>query len=78
MRHFMTQKLVLEALSVSRLPHRLQSSRPRLDPVRGSRTTDRLTAPRRSALVAQPLTPIAATADSKLDSTSLADREPVL
>jgi hypothetical protein len=78
MRHFLTQKFVPEAFPVPRLPHRLQSSRPRLDPVRGSRTTDRLTAPRRSALVAQTLTPIAATADSKLDSTPLADREPVL
>ena len=78
MRHFLTQKFVPEAIPVPSLPHRLQPSRPWLDPVRGPRPPNRLTSPRGAALVAQTLPPIATTADSKLDSTPLATCEPVL
>ena len=78
MRHFLTKKFVPEAIPVPSLPCRLQPSIPRRDPICGSLAPDRLTSPRRAALVAQTLPPIATTADSKLDSTPLAEREPVL
>src|SRR6187549_2311081 len=77
MRHFLIRELVPEAIAVPSLPHGLEASSPRLDPVRGPRTPDRLTSARRSASVAQTLPPIATTANPKLDSTPLADREPV-
>ncbi len=78
MRHFPLREFGLQAIAVPGLSYRLEPACARLDPVRGSRATNRLTPPRRPALIAQALPPIATTADTKLNSTPLAAREPVL
>src|SRR5688500_17993082 len=77
MRHFLSRKLVPEAIAVSCLPHRLEPSRPRFASVRGSRTSNRFASLCGSAVAAQTLPTITTTADAKLDPTLLADREPV-
>lgn len=78
MRHFLTRELAPLPIAVPGLPHRLQAPSARLHPVRGAGATNRLTPPRRTTPVAQALPAIATTADAKLNSTPLADGEPVL
>lgn len=76
MRHFLRTKLGPRPLTVSRLSGGVQSpSAPRLG-VPGACTPQRVPTLHAPAPLAEPLPPIAAAADSKLDPTSLATRKP--
>jgi hypothetical protein len=77
MRHFLRRDFGPQAVAVARLPHRLEAASSRLDPVRGGGAPKRLSPSHWPALTAQPLTLIAATAETQLNSTPLAAREPV-
>ena len=78
MRHFLLRELGPDAIAVPRLPHGLEPSSPGLHPIYRSGATDGLTTPGWPALAAKTLPPIATTAETKLLSTPLAAREPVL
>ncbi len=78
MRHFLVRELGLNAVAVPGLPDRLQPASPRLHPVRRARAPERLTSPRRPAFRAEALPSIAPATETKLDSTPLAARQPVL
>src|ERR1044071_2957394 len=78
MRHFLCRLFVPEPVSVPRLPRGLQTPRSRLHSVSRSRSANRLSPPRGLALGAEPLPAITTDEETKLDSTPLAAREPVL
>ena len=78
MRHFLRSDLGPKPIAVPSLTCRLELSRPMLGPVRCAGSAHRLAPSRRAALSAEPLPPIATTAETKLNLTPLAEREPVL
>jgi hypothetical protein len=65
------------AVAVARLSNRLKAARPRRDPVGGASAANRLAPLLRPASATQALAAIATTAETKLNSTPLAAREPV-
>jgi len=78
MRHFLIEELVPLPVAVAGLASGVQATRSKLEPVGSTGAAERLTAPERLAVTAEPLTAIAAAAEAKLDAASLAGGEPVL
>ncbi len=78
MRHFLRWELVPDPIAVPSLSRSLEPSGPRLHPVRCGCTTQGLTPADGFAFHAQPLSPIAATAETNLNPTPRAVVEPVL
>jgi len=78
MRHFLSCELGPEAVAVARLSRRLQSSSTRFHPVRRRGAPQRLASLLRTAFTTQPLAPVTRVAETQLDSTTVAEGEPVL
>lgn len=78
MRHFLITRLGPQAIAVTSLPRGLQQASSPLHPVRGAGASQRLATPNRATARTQALAAIATTAETKLDPTPLALREPVL
>jgi hypothetical protein len=78
MRHFLNRRLGPLSVAVPGLTRRLQPPSASFDPVRGARASKRVAPLLGSAPIAKPLTAITAIAETKLNATPLAQREPVL
>lgn len=77
MRHFLIREVGPQSLAISSLPSRVEPASSRLDAVGRIRPTQSLTPLKETTIRAEALTAIAADAEPKLNSTPLADREPV-
>jgi hypothetical protein len=77
MRHFVIGELVPQPVAVSGLPSGMEAMGSQLEPVGGGSAAEGLAPSDRAAIGAKPLPSVASAAETKLDSTALAEREPV-